>query len=208
MTIYDSNRSVLWLLDYDDRLLKALEEIAIDTKAFTRVARFTSPNGAVEALASGGSQVDSEKPRILVSDHVGFERSTKQRQSVAELLRTLSPLSIIVLHSNSAYDDPATIQELRAKRLIDLDVRKTIMAEEFAGLLTKISARWNRPVPARIRDYIRQCPDPALEYFHDYELGNLSLMDIYREIVLGTELGIEQEEVWAPLLNDLPTHAV
>jgi len=197
------NRSVVWILDYDERLRTRMEEIAKQTGAFVDVVGYNNLQGAAESI--GAAEI-GDLPRILVSDHIGFER-TARCKPVAESLRQKSPTSMIVLHSNSAYDDPRTVPNLRKQRRLDRDVPKTIFADEFANLLKTWSDRWERDVSKKMRDYIRTCPDPMLEYFDDYELGSLSLVDIYRQIVAGTDLGLEQEKVWEQLLINAPNHS-
>jgi hypothetical protein len=189
----------LWLLDQDPGLLSLLDRAARVAVGSVTICSDVHPRDTLDRLDSLPA-VDG--PTVFVSDSIGFVSKNTNKHSPAEQLRRQFPLTLIVLHSNSAYNDELTVSNLRARKLIDHDVRKTILSAEFGALLKRWFDRANGDVPRKLREYLKSCPNPECEYLWDADHGKLSLQHIYRHIVLGTELGLEQEKVWELLLAE------
>jgi len=174
------------------------------------------------ALSSG------DVPWLIISDSVAVT-APANNPTVAQLLHIDSPLSILYLFSNSVFRAKRATSLLKkwqrerieaahlikhrdpAHELLDLwkhlgiisTVRPKSEENEMLSDLRTLAERWDRPTVARFRRYLqKECKHPDEPYFaHRAGTVHLSAIDLHREMVLGTALGLEQEAIWSEIFE-------
>jgi hypothetical protein len=139
---------------------------------------------------------DSIEPKLLISDNIGV---VPQTNSFAQQVRQSFPRAHILLYSESITEKQVvTLQN--EDNLINRYVSKDKNIAQLADTALKAYSEYERqPVLKSIRQYIAECSKPE-EPFTTIGDKDYSLINVYREIVLGTELGMAFEEVWLSLL--------
>ena len=159
--------------------------------AGAKVKAFTDARKAWHEL-SGNRDLD---PYLVITDSLGTAPFTGSRNSFIARMRSQYPRTPIVLFSESATDEEVVDLQNRS-RLIDWFLRKGADDDQLAPLAEIAFRQYERhPVLGSIRDYLFSCKEPATPFMY---LGQqpYSLLDVYWEIIRGTETGNELAEVW------------
>ncbi len=189
----------LWLVDRDPEFLVKLSDDLMGEFPFLGVSVFGSPSSVRSAIRSVSEAIT---PWMIVTDQIGVV-PIGDGPSVVEEAREGTPLSLVALYSQSAYQQPGLVPWLKEGRLIDAYIQK----EDRGRLIQTIAEwhdRWESPTERKLREYIATCPDPNKPFFPRGNGDYLSVIDLHREIILGTELGKESEKAWEMLFSDRP----
>ncbi len=176
----------------DQRAAEPLRAYLVREHA-ARVTVHVVPIKAREAIQAATDDL----PAFGLTDQVGLEPFSDGSCWV-ETLRHASPLSVIILYSESAFADRCRLDECLSKRLIDHAIRKGDV-DKLRRTIQECRQRWDNPVAHKLRAYIATCLDADVPYVTNGERV-LSLADEHREIVLGTDLGARLARVWEAVL--------
>ena len=168
-------------------LLKALRGCFAGAK----VKAFTGARQAWDEL----SRSRNLDPYLVIADSLGMAPFPRSKQSFIARMRSEYPRTPIVLFSESATDEEVVELQNRS-RLIDWFLRKGADDDQLVPLARMAFRQYEQhPVLGSIRDYLFSCKEPATPFMY---LGEqpYSLLDIYWEIIRGTDIGDELAEVW------------
>lgn len=164
-----------------------------------RVTVHVAPTDSREAIrAATDDWLADDLPAFGLTDQVGLA-PFGDGSCWVQALRQASPLSVIILYSESAFEDPRRVEEWLSKRLIDRAIRKGHV-DELRRTIHECRQRWDGSAARKLRAYIATCLDADVPYATDGE-RTLSLVDEHREIVLGTDLGARLARVWEAVLS-------
>ena len=191
--------TTLWILDRDQTHLAGLRQAVVGRFPSMTVETFDRPGAACDALSRAAR---GQSPWLLVTDHTGLAGSGDGGPSVRQVAHRSSPLTLVNLYSASAFQQPDLVPRLLQQHQVDAAVPKG----QLSKLLDTISdwhGRWNLPVLARLREYMA-AEQPQIPFATTAGGGEISFLDVHREIVLGTPQGEQWAKAWEMVFSDKP----
>ena len=186
--------SLIWMLDDDpngrsicDRLAKVLERSDIHLFIDPGVASNALENAAPDSL-----------PWLIITDSIGLKRPANR--PFCERAEQMSPLTLVKLFSRGAYEEGVEKQLLQWKVVHDATHKS--QPEKMLSIVEKWRNRWNTNTLVKLRKYILTQPEPGEPFMTNGTAGDLSLIDVHREIVVGTPLGERLAQTWTRILSD------
>lgn len=196
MIIQSPQPEAVWMLDRDKQSMERLADVVRERFGRVSFRLFGDPADACSALAEPAA---SGLPWLIIHDKIGI--TLPAREPFHARADATTPLTLTYLYSRSAYDDRAQVDRWLSSRLVDAASPKG-RVEDLLGTIARWRDNWSRPVAVKVRSYITAHPAPRTPYMRDPVAGSFSLVDVHREIVLGTELGEELAEDWGAVLDD------
>jgi hypothetical protein len=138
-------------------------------------------------------------PALAVNDRIGLNEVKKYGASFDVVFRQASPLSLIILFSDSA--TPEQVKRWLREGKIDLALEKK-NPEQLYEAVQGIRSRWDSQPAKKLRAYIATQSHPELPCMSDGTEG-VSLVDEHREIVKGTPRGEHCALIWDKVLSEL-----
>jgi len=188
---------LFWWLDDDAVIIQNLSQQLSQLASDCEVTPFSRAEDAEQTLVM---ESPDRYPWAFITDMEGVEPDRTGQSTSGRLLK-VSPLSMVMLYSGRAVIYPDLVPPLFEKQWIHDFTRKP----DHRKMLQKIEEwriRWDRPVPCAIREYIpRSRFAPTIPFFKVLKDQYLSLNDLHREIVLGTEAGRQAERAWAKMME-------
>jgi DNA-binding response OmpR family regulator len=138
------------------------------------------------------------EPYLVITDWIGTE---PLKTSFVVRIRTNYPRTKIILYSGRAtLEDVVYLQN--TKELIDRYIHKDEGIERLLRVGESCFKKYEEdPILSSVRFYLFRCKNPK-EPFTVIDNKHYSLIDIYWEMVRGTEIGKITQQAWQSLLSE------
>jgi hypothetical protein len=198
----ESPKDPVEVVHWDDEKLPA--ELVAELQKGPTSFRGSFPDARI-GLGAFTRSPNKRVPRILITDMIGLGLD-ETGKCLTQRVRQECPLTVVLLYSRQAGYDLSQEQReaLRRERKFDDVVFKT----DVGAVMQRVrdwSARMAGGIVARFGEYVLSRAEQAgVKFSPDGKGGLLSLIDLYAEMVIGSDVGQEAAKIWEWMLDNKP----